>query len=113
MSVRKILLDYSEYHRLLDIEKKYEELTKKNTLAKEDQAGEGKSEQAPQNISLIQNTKTENELQTPQPQMIPSITYPPSSSLRVPNLSKKSDKKTLHRGKKEHNWYFLGIPKDT
>ena len=111
MSVRKILLDYSEYTRLLLIEKKYEDLTKKNAVAKQDQEGQGKLVM-PQNISLVENTKTQNELQTPQLQMLPSITYPASANLQVPHMSKKRAKTLRGSEKKEQNdWYFLGIPK--
>ena len=93
MSVRKILIDFSEYQRLLHIEKHYEDLVKKT---KEEKEGKG-------DISLtLAHNKTSAALQTPLPIETESITVPPNAQFETKNRT--TEKFIMDK------WYKIGPP---
>ncbi len=98
MSIRKILVDFSEYERLLQIEKHYEELLKET---KEEKVGKG-------DISLIlAEKKTRDALEAPLPKEIGSITVPPNAVFE----EEVSPSKKPSTGKFVFDkWYDIGDP---
>ena len=96
MSVRKILVDYTEFMRLRDIEERYEALLKKQ------QRGLGTSVAAD-----IQKAEEKNELERPLAGKLPSITLPQSAIV----LSEKDDEKPQVQHRDKEPWYYLGPPK--
>ncbi len=102
MSIRKILLDYSEYLRLRDIEERYEALLK----SKSGQTGQGRL--LLDVASSVNKTEEENALQTPLVKKLPTITLPASAIVEdtktIPNRSGKTNKATIEP------WYFIGPP---
>ncbi len=120
MSVRKVLLDYSEYVRLLDIEQRFEKLSGHKEAVYQEGGGQATKKQGTsendgnQGInktlsSVLLNSEGVNEVHTPTLRALPSITYPPSATL---NLSHKDQKEKKGNGKsvKKKKWYFLGVP---
>ena len=95
MSVRKILIDFSEYQRLLHIEKHYEELSKQK---KEDIEGKG-------DISLLLATK-KKALETPLITELESITVPPIAKFDTSHESKRPPTEKFILDK----WYQIGRP---
>ncbi len=95
MSVRKILIDFSEYQRLLHVEKQYEELVKQ---AKEDKVGKG-------DLSLTLATKkTKDALETPLINEIESITVPPMAQFATTQKRPPTEKFIFDK------WYQIGDP---
>ena len=103
----KVLLDASEWERLLEIEERYQQMLR-NTKNQEQvgggrcsTCGRGKEGEALSQV-VMENTRL-NSLNTPIPHILPSITSPPEVS------SGSSD---THGGdgskKKKRKWYFLG-----
>ncbi len=99
MSVQKILIDYSEYTRLREIEQRYE------TLLKSGQQGAG-------NIAAeVQKTEEENTLRTPLVTQLPPITLPASSTpTPTPTSTSQTMQKKESKEEKPEPWYFLGKP---
>ena len=101
--MRKILLDYNEYRRLCDVEKRYEEMLKNR------QSGSGESD----NITVasdVHKTEEENKLKSPTLKSLPSITLPASAVVN-PKGGKEIVGKSVPKKEKKIPWYFLGIPK--
>ncbi len=102
MSVRKILLDYSEYERLKHIEEKYAEL-----LSKHEKQGSGDNANL---SSIVQSQKDQTSVQQPLIGHLPSITMPPSAEM---TKSKKSgDNFAKAKVKAPRKWYYIGVPQN-
>lgn len=82
MSIRKILIDVSEYERLKEIEEKYEAMLK----------------------TKLSGSGIDNGLDAPLLTKDPPITDPPSASLEVPKLIDTVPPVNA----KKRPWYFLG-----
>ena len=123
MSVRKILLDYSEYLRLLEIEKRYQELAK-NT-EENNQSGSGDRTHEPRKeheehetlSSILQKSQEKNAVSMPMLGSLPSITVPASATIprdeAEKEKNKRSSKATSQKKTNKKRWYFLGIPQST
>ena len=100
MSVRKILIDYSEYQRLLHVERHYEELVK--------QSKEGKEGKGDISLTLAKN-KTQAALEMPISEEIASITVPPNS--QFPTTPEQKNPKNPPTEKFiVDKWYQIGRP---
>ncbi len=101
---KHVFLEYGEYQRLLDAKRKSELLLLKvreleQKLIRLEKVAGNQSGTGQNNLSgLIATKESENELESPLPGVLSSITLPPSAS-----FSDKAPKKVV-------NWYFLGIP---
>ncbi len=105
---KHVFLDYAEYQRLLEGEKKLGLLMTKvreleAKLAQLQKSGAGTES----NLSaLVAQNEEKHELEPPLAGVISSITFPPSSRLD-PEARKQQEKA---EEKAEEKWYFLGIP---
>ena len=102
---KHIFLDYSEYQRLLEAKRKSEQLLEKVRQLEEkimhlEKRANSQSGSGANNLSSLIATK-ENELDSPLPSVLNSITFPPSATLAHVSDASKS---------KNEKWYFLGIP---
>jgi hypothetical protein len=89
--MKKVLLDWLEYERLLNIEKNYNEL-----LKKQDMSGSG--------ISLahtVDEKERQDAVETKVSRLLPPITTPSSETVSGSELKATS---------KGRAWYFLGKP---
>ncbi len=94
----KILLDYKDYERLLTVEKEYHELLK----AKNEQKGAGQECPTCKNTTkplsqLVMENERMHALETPVPNIIPSITNP----MEVKQSDTESRSASVP-------WYYIG-----
>ncbi len=101
MSLSKILIDFSEYERLVQIEKNYEK------LRNEKQEGAGEHDLS----NIILEKEKKDALIVPLPSESKSITMPASSLTEPPtvekNVQKTEPKKSRYISDK---WYEIGPP---
>ncbi len=125
--VVKVIIDEKEYDRLLEIERRYNELSR---VTSKSQAGAGKvcqciNKDMPLN-EIVTRNEEQNAVSTPIPGVLPSITVPLDTNLHttVNKLEKTPD--TADTGgegageshttedlgivKFVHPWYFIGPP---
>ena len=101
MTSKKILIDYSEYMRFLQLEQKYNELLEKVQQKTKDISGSGDSDT---NLSQLMADQANNtSLREGVVKRIPSITFPPSATITNSKESSKNKKKV-------QPWYFIGVP---
>ncbi len=86
--VKKILLDYDEYARLMLIQDRYNELVKKKDLK-----GSGQDSQRDPLSKIVEQNEIAASMVTPVPNLLPSITDPP-----------------IEQERQQRPWFFLGPP---
>ncbi len=101
MSVRKILIDFSEYKRLLQIEKYYEELLKKEK--------EGKEGKGDLSLTLVDKANRD-ALEAPLAKELGSITVPPNAQYESENEEPLSKSRRDREKFIFDKWYELGPP---
>ena len=126
--VVKVVIDQKEYDRLLDIEKKYNELAKSSAVKEhQNQSGLGdkcycrKGPSLPLSQIIAENTEA-HAVQPPIAGILPSITTSnedtqkesgslvPSSS--QPQSTGTVDERDIGHRRKIYPWYYIGIPDD-
>ena len=130
----KVIIDEKEYERLLQIEKKYKEISTNQSGAgnKTCSCNFSKTKNLPLD-EIVARNEEEHAVEKPIAEILPSITIPSqseqsSSNSLTSSLTKKREKKTIARkvdaGKKHgtdieeslgvtkfvYPWYFIGAP---
>ena len=131
--VVKVIIDEKEYDRLLEIERKYKEIT---THSQSGQAGAGRDDACCCSVSkerenipldeIVTRNEEVNAVAKPIPGILPSITTPSSDDVngklnRTVTQQKEEERPTIHEGAgpspkgaqhlKEREREELGIPK--
>ncbi len=102
---KHVFLEYSEYQRLLELKKKNELLQQKINQLQKELTEEKRMKQDGSGLDTnlsARLARKDQELETPQPGILNSITFPPSA-----RLQEEEKNKTL-----EEKWYYLGMPSE-